>query len=51
LGQHFLHQGGFFYIQELSASMSAPLLDAQPGEVILDLCAAPGGKTVQLADT
>ena len=29
LGQHFLHQGGFFYIQELSASMSAPLLEAK----------------------
>lgn len=51
LGQHFLHQGGFFYIQELSASLSAPLLDAQVGDLILDLCAAPGGKTVQLADT
>lgn len=50
LGQHFLHQGGFFYIQELSASMSAPLLEAKPGELILDMCAAPGGKTVQLAD-
>jgi 16S rRNA (cytosine1407-C5)-methyltransferase len=51
LGQHFLHQGWFFYIQELSASMSAPLLDAQPWDLILDMCAAPGGKTVQLADT
>lgn len=51
LGQHFLHQGWFFYIQELSASMSAPLLDAQRWEIILDMCAAPGGKTVQLADT
>lgn len=51
LGQHFLHQWWFFYIQELSASMSAPLLDAKPWEMILDMCAAPGGKTVQLADT
>ena len=51
LGQHFLHQWGFFYIQELSASLSAPLLQAKFGETILDLCAAPGGKTVQLADT
>ena len=51
LGQHFLHQWGFFYIQELSASLSAPLLGAKSGEIILDLCAAPGGKTVQLADT
>ncbi|AHB41831.1 rRNA (cytosine-C(5)-)-methyltransferase RsmF [candidate division SR1 bacterium RAAC1_SR1_1] len=50
LGQHFLHQGGFFYIQELSASRSAPLLDAQRGEIVLDMCAAPGGKTIQLAD-
>lgn len=51
LGQHFLHQGWFFYIQELSASMSAPLLEAKQWEIILDMCAAPGGKTVQLADT
>lgn len=51
LGQHFLHQGWFFYIQELSASMSAPLLGAQRWEIILDMCAAPGGKTIQLADT
>lgn len=51
LGQHFLHQWWFFYIQELSASMSAPLLDAQRWEIILDMCAAPGGKTIQLADT
>lgn len=51
LGQHFLHQGWFFYIQELSASMSAPLLDAKQWDIILDMCAAPGWKTVQLADT
>ena len=51
LGQSFLHQWGYIYIQELSASLSAPLLGAKPGDLILDLCAAPGGKTVQLADT
>ena len=51
LGQSFLHQWGYIYIQELSASLSAPLLGAKSGDLILDLCAAPGGKTVQLADT
>ncbi len=51
LGQSFLHQWGYIYIQELSASLSAPLLGAKPGDIILDLCAAPGGKTVQIADT
>ncbi len=51
LGQHFLHQWWFFYIQELSASMSAPRLDAKKWEIILDMCSAPGGKAIQLADT
>ena len=44
-----LHEGGLFYLQEPSALSSASVLDAQPGEKVLDLCAAPGGKSTQLA--
>lgn len=48
-GQHPYHHAGAFYVQEPSASAPAPLLDVQPGERVLDLCAAPGGKSSQLA--
>lgn len=40
---------GLIYIQEASAMLAAEVLDAQPGEKIMDLCAAPGGKSSQLA--
>ena len=43
------HHAGLFYSQEPSAMCAAPLLGAQAGERVLDLCAAPGGKTTQLA--
>ncbi|MGL5437319.1 MAG: RsmF rRNA methyltransferase first C-terminal domain-containing protein [Lachnospiraceae bacterium] len=47
-GRHPLHEAGAYYIQEPSAMAVAALVDPQPGEVILDLCAAPGGKTSQI---
>ncbi len=40
---------GAWWVQDAAASLAAKLLDAQPGESVLDLCAAPGGKTLQLA--
>jgi len=40
---------GWFYIQDPSTLLAATELDAQPGETILDLCAAPGGKTTFIA--
>lgn len=43
-------QKGQAYIQDPGASHAVELLDPQPGEKILDLCAAPGGKTLQIAD-
>ncbi len=43
------HAAGIFYSQEPSAMCAAPLLDVQPGERVLDLCSAPGGKGTQLA--
>ncbi len=44
-----LHEAGAWYLQEPSAMLPAAVLNPQPGEKVLDLCAAPGGKTTQLA--
>lgn len=43
------HEAGMYYIQEASAMAPAMLCNAQPGERVLDLCAAPGGKSTKLA--
>jgi len=43
------HEAGLYYLQEPSAMAPAGLLDVRPGMRVLDLCAAPGGKTTQLA--
>ena len=48
-GKHPYHEAGAYYIQEASAMAPAQALMALPGERILDLCAAPGGKSTQLA--
>jgi 16S rRNA (cytosine967-C5)-methyltransferase len=42
-------QQGLFYVQDPSTLLAVQKLDPQPGETILDLCAAPGGKTTFLA--
>ncbi len=44
-----LHEAGAYYLQEPSAMLPARVLYAFPGETVLDLCAAPGGKATQLA--
>lgn len=49
LGKHPYHHAGAFYLQEPSASAPAALLEVQPGQRVLDMCAAPGGKSSQLA--
>lgn len=49
VGRLPLHHAGAFYVQEPSASAPVTVLDPQPGERILDLCAAPGGKSAQIA--
>jgi 16S rRNA (cytosine967-C5)-methyltransferase len=41
---------GLFTVQDLAASLAVKILDPQPGWKILDLCAAPGVKTTQLAE-
>lgn len=43
-------QKGLFSIQDESAGLVAHLIDPKPGEIIIDLCAAPGGKTTHLAE-
>ena len=48
-GLHPFHDAGAYYLQEPSAMAPVVLLDPQPGERILDLCAAPGGKSTQIA--
>lgn len=50
LGKTLLHLLGFCYIQEIAASLPAHFLDIPEGGKVLDMSAAPGGKTVQLAD-
>src|SRR5699024_9547753 len=48
-GRHPWHHAGAFYAQEPSAASAAPLLGVEPGMKVCDLCAAPGGKSSQLA--
>ncbi len=49
IGKNPLHHAGAFYVQEPSAMSAVSLLDVQKGEKILDMCAAPGGKSAQIA--
>jgi 16S rRNA C967 or C1407 C5-methylase (RsmB/RsmF family)/NOL1/NOP2/fmu family ribosome biogenesis protein len=48
-GRHPYHDAGLYYLQEPSAMVAAALLAAAPGELVLDLAAAPGGKATHLA--
>ena len=47
-GHHILHEAGAYYIQEPSAMIVAELAKVQPGEIVCDLCASPGGKSTQV---
>ena len=49
-GAHPLHEAGACYLQEPSAMIPVGILAPKPGERVLDLCAAPGGKSTQIAD-
>ncbi len=49
MGKHPYHEAGVYYIQEPSAMAPAEYLAAEPGERVLDLCTAPGGKSTQIA--
>lgn len=46
--RHPYYYAGLYYIQEPSAMLPAALLDAQPDDAVLDLCAAPGGKATEI---
>lgn len=47
--KHPYYHAGLYYLQEPSAMAPVAVLDPQPGETVLDLCACPGGKTLQIA--
>lgn len=49
LGKDLLHLLGYFYMQEAASMLPPALLDAQPGDAVLDMSAAPGSKTTQIA--
>ncbi len=51
LGNHITHNLGLIYVQEVASMIPVIVLDPQPGEVVLDLCAAPGSKTTQIAQS
>lgn len=48
-GKSPLHEAGLYYLQEPSAMSVAALAEVHPGDKVLDLCAAPGGKSTMLA--
>ena len=45
-----LFKNGYFTIQDISAGLTAKILNPQPGESVLDACSAPGGKTTYMAE-
>ena len=49
-GKSIYHEAGAFYLQEPSAMVVAEIANVKPGEKVLDLCAAPGGKSTALGD-
>lgn len=49
IGNLPMHHAGGFYVQEPSAMSAVTLLNVQEGDKVLDLCAAPGGKSTQIA--
>ena len=49
MGRSFEHAIGGIYIQAKAPMLAVDVLDPKPGDRILDLCAAPGGKTTQIA--
>ncbi len=50
IGQNEMFRSGMFTIQDESAALPCILLDAKPGQKVIDMCAAPGGKTTHIAE-
>ncbi|MBR0138458.1 MAG: RsmF rRNA methyltransferase first C-terminal domain-containing protein [Erysipelotrichaceae bacterium] len=48
MGNHPFHNGGLYYLQEPSSAMAVNALQIEQGDKVLDLCAAPGGKSTQI---
>lgn len=49
LGRSIEHVLGYYYVQEVSSMLSVIAMDPKPGELVMDLAAAPGSKTTQIA--
>ena len=49
VGDKILHHAGAFYMQEPSAMVAGKILPLKEGDIVLDICASPGGKTFQIA--
>ena len=47
LGKHLYHELGYYYLQEPSAMVVSSLIDFKDDDLVLDMCAAPGGKSIQ----
>lgn len=47
LGKHIYHELGYYYLQEPSAMVVSSLIDFNEDDLVLDMCAAPGGKSIQ----
>ena len=49
IGNLIVHSLGYIYVQDPASMIPPVVLDPKPGEIVLDMCAAPGSKTTQLA--
>jgi tRNA (cytosine49-C5)-methyltransferase len=49
VGNAYEHLLGYYYVQEAASMIPPVVLDAKPGETVLDMCASPGSKTSQIA--
>lgn len=47
LGKHIYHELGYYYLQEPSAMVVSSIIDFKDDDLVLDMCAAPGGKSIQ----
>lgn len=50
IGQNHYFKEGYFSIQDLSSMQAVDILDPKPGEYVLDICSAPGGKSFYMAE-